>query len=94
VTEQTKYSAEWVRQQAAGKTRLDHHDCGGCGYMTAYLFDGDNVYFDPGCHCSSYGPSPFEPCSFKDIANWLAMQSTDEVRDRIMSRLNSEATPA
>lgn len=89
-----KYSAEWVREQAKGKTRLDHHGCGGCGYMTAYLFDGDQVYFDPGCYCSSYGPSPFELRSYQDIADWLAMQSSDEGRDRIMAGLNSEPTPA
>jgi hypothetical protein len=89
-----KYSAEWVREQSAGKTRLDHHDCGGCGYMTAYIFDGPNVLFDPGCYCSRYGPSPMEPRSYESIAEWLAMQSSDEIRDRIMSRLNTEPTPA
>jgi hypothetical protein len=58
--------------------------------MTAYLFMA--IMSNPGCHCSSYGPSPFE--QLQGHCELLAMQSTDEVRDRIMSRLNSEATPA
>lgn len=89
-----KYSAAWVKEQSVGKTRLEHHDCGGCGYPTAYIFNGDAVYFDPGCHCFGSGPAPFEPRSFQAIADWLSMQSSDEVRDRIMARLNAQPTPA
>ena len=78
------YSAEWVKQQAAGKHWLDHHDCSLCGCVVGYSFDGDDVYFNPACGCS-WGPS--ERRSFQDIADWLAMQSSDDIRDKIMSRL-------
>lgn len=82
-----KYSADWVREQVTEKkaTTLDHHSCGLCGYMTNYAFQpGGNVYFDPGCDCTWGGHLP---SSFEAVADWLAMQSSDETRDRIMSGL-------
>jgi len=81
-----KYSAAWVAQQAAGKSWLDHHDCGVCGAMVGYLINDGRVAFCPGCNCSW---SPPEPSSFEAIADWLAMQSSDEIRDRIMAGLKA-----
>lgn len=91
-----KVTSEQVKAAAlaAGIMRVDHHDCGGCGYMTAYLItpQGD-LYFDPGCNCTyGYGP---EPRSWEDAADWINLQSNPHWRNVIASRfglyLQSEA---
>lgn len=66
---------------SAGITQIDHHDCGFCGYMTAYMIDNGEVYFDPGCHC--IGNTGWRRSSFQDLADWYNMQSNDEVRARL-----------
>jgi hypothetical protein len=80
-----KYSAEWVAEQVAanGYTQLDHHDCSMCGYICRYVFEPRNVvYFDPGCYCTSGSGPRF--ASYEDVAGWLAMQSSDEIRESIL----------
>jgi len=81
-----KYSAEWVRQQAIanGATWLPNHDCACCGVYVGYVISGEQVFYRSACGC---GWSPQQPSSFREIAEWLAMQSADEIRDRIMERL-------
>jgi len=89
MVEPIKYSAEWIKQQVdeKGATELLHHDCGFCGYWVRYLFYQDGgVEFASACNCSW---SPPRVSFYEDIANWLAMQRNDEVRDRIMARLES-----
>lgn len=81
-----KYSVEWVKEQAEGKTRLDHHDCSICGENVGYIIQGEFVEFDGNCGCVSYR-WPARPSSFEEIAQFLQAQSSDEIRDRIMSRL-------
>jgi hypothetical protein len=83
-----KYSADWVKEQALSRNAswLDSHDCGGCGSMVGYSLDIDGVFFNPACDCTTFY-SPPEPSSFQDIADWLAMQKTDETRDKIMEGL-------
>lgn len=82
-----KYSAAWVREQTneKGATWLVNHDCSLCGVDVGYIINGDEVSFRSGCGCSW---SPDRPSSFEDIADWLAMQSSDEIRDRIMAKLS------
>lgn len=85
MTEAAKYSAEWIREhvRTTGAYRLDHHRCGMCNSMVAYRFGApDDVFFDSSCDCSS---SPEHLSSWSEIADWLAMQSSDEIRDRILS---------
>lgn len=65
--EQVKEAAE-----KAGITRIDHHDCGGCGMMVFYSIHGGQLYFNPGCGCSW---SPREPRSWESAADWINMQS-------------------
>jgi hypothetical protein len=60
--------------EKGGLTRIDHHDCGGCGYMTAYIVEDGELYFDAGCDCSRYGPAPFRPCGWGAAADWINMQ--------------------
>ena len=83
-----KYSAEWVRAEAQtkGASYVDHHRCGLCDHMVYFSIRGDIVLFHPACDCGWSNP---EPRSFEDIARWLAMQSSDEIRDKIMEGLHS-----
>ena len=81
-----KVTGEQVKEATlkAGIRRVDHHGCSGCGYMTAYLIDdNDQLYFDPGCYCRSYGPVSPEPREWSSVADWINMQSRTEHRDRI-----------
>ena len=78
-----KYSADWVREQAGEAMWLDHHRCGGCGAMVGYHLNAGGVFFDPTCDCGPAWEGP-RPSSFEEIADWLRMQSSDEIRDRIM----------
>ncbi len=84
------YTADGVKKlvQDNNHTRLDHHDCSICGVIVRYLFTdaGENVTFDASCNCSTYSAEPRDS-SYKEIAEWLAMQKTDETRDKILSRL-------
>lgn len=71
---------------AANITEVDHHDCGGCGYMTKYLRHGENLFFDRGCWCSSYGVAGPEPRDWSSAAEWIDMQTKPEWRDKLRQR--------
>lgn len=60
---------------AQGIERVDHHDCGICGGMVAYVREGENLYFDPHCGCAGYGP--LEPRTWEDAADWINMQNAE-----------------
>ena len=60
---------------AANITRVDHHDCGICGYMTAYVRQGELLYFDPGCDCSFRGA--LEPRPWEWAARWVNEQDAE-----------------
>lgn len=70
---------------AAGISKVDHHDCSICGYMTAYIIEGDNIYFDAGCDCSSSGGPP-RPETWEHVADWINMQRTPEARNDLRTR--------
>lgn len=69
---------------AAGIERIDHHDCSLCGYMTAFLIRGDDVFFDAGCYCTCRDAS--RPSSFEELADWYNMQSNDGARARLRDK--------
>lgn len=77
----------------AGITRIDHHDCAGCGYMTAYLICDGELAFDPGCDCSRYGPRCPEPRTWGSAADWINMQSKDESRAAVAKLFGLELPP-
>lgn len=83
--EQVKAAAE-----KAGLTRIDHHDCGGCGYMTAYLIRDGKLYFDPGCDCSRLGPAAIEPRTWNSAADWINMQSEQKHRVAVAQKFGLE----
>jgi hypothetical protein len=60
---------------------VDHHRCGGCGYMTQYVRDGEDLFFDGGCGCSSGG---LTRRSWDDAAGWINMQTKPESKAKLM----------
>lgn len=64
----------------AGITRVDHHKCGACNYMVKYLREGDQLFFDSSCLCSS---SALQPRAWDDAAEWINMQSNPGVSEKL-----------
>lgn len=89
-----KYSADWLHDQVRehGYTHLEHHDCSLCGYMTSYLFENGDVLFDAGCDCTRR--QALREASYGDVAHWLGMQSSDDIRDQILKGLRPISTTA
>lgn len=77
---------------AAGITYVEHHDCGGCGYMTNYVRVGDHLLFDPGCDCG-YLREP-EPRSWDSAAEWINMQTSPAVTARLLQAFGFDASAA
>lgn len=82
-SEPRKYSEEWVKKTVAenGYGALLHHDCALCGVRVAYFFDAGGVTFNSSCGCGSAAPSR---SSFRAVADWLEMQSSDEIREKLI----------
>ncbi len=74
--------------QAKGITRIEHHRCSGCHYMTAYAIEGDQVTFDPGCEC--VGCRPHERRGWEDLADWINRQSSESAKRAIARRCGVE----
>lgn len=86
--EPAKYSAEWVKAKvdSMGARWLTNHDCSLCGVAVGHVFyDDDAVFYRSACGCSS---SPDRPSSYAEIAESLAMQSSDKIRDSMMAGLS------
>jgi hypothetical protein len=87
------YSAEWIKEQLAGKDWLPLRQCSLCSQTIGYIVENGRPYFSSACGCSSFDGGP-RPSDWQDIADTLAMQSSDEIRDRIMATLKGERVPA
>lgn len=70
---------------AANITRVNSHECGGCGSMVFYSREGERLFFNPACNCSSRW-SPSEPREWDDAAEWINMQSHAEERNKLRLR--------
>lgn len=70
----------------SGATEIDHHPCSLCGYMTRYLIVKGALYYDSGCRCVPNGPDSISPRFWDEAAEWINMQTDDELRKNIMSR--------
>ena len=86
----SKYTAEAIAATVRehGYCMLMHHSCAFCGVWVRFLFGPDDrVVFDPNCECaSSFGG--YRISSYQDISDWLGMQSSDDIRDKILSRFS------
>lgn len=91
--EMSKVTAEQVKAAclAAGIKSIEHHECSICLYMTAYLVRGDQLYFDPSCDCTG-GRGP-ELSSWQDAADWINMQTQDDIRAKIAGRFGIVEQP-
>lgn len=80
-------SAEEVKQAciAANINHIPHHDCGGCGCWVAYQRQGENLYFNSNCGCSSFESGP-RPCNWYEAADWINMQSKPEIKVELAKR--------
>lgn len=76
-------SAEEVSKAVAAKgiTRIDHHDCNICGYMTHYSLHDGRLYFHAGCDCGRW--SDPEPRPWSDASSWINMQSRPEIKEKL-----------
>lgn len=82
-----KYSAQWLKElvKEKGYTKLRLTKCSICYEELHYLFVKDEVFYKSTCGCSSW--SPPQSRSYEDIEHTLRIQSTDDLRDSILSRL-------
>jgi hypothetical protein len=87
----TKYSAPWIRNlvKEKGAGWLSNHPCGICGIEVGYIFGDTRVYFRAGCDCSW---TPDTASGYDEIAEWLALQDSDEVRDKILKPITDMPT--
>jgi hypothetical protein len=79
-------TAEQVKaaMEAAGITRVNHHDCAGCGYMTSYVLSPQGeLFFDPGCWCTMGVGGGLRPGGFESAAGWINMQPSADVQRRL-----------
>lgn len=75
---------------AAGIETVDHHECGGCRYMVQYFREGESLFFDPSCNCTS-GSGP-EPRPWESAADWINMQSRPEAKVQIAKRFGFQVS--
>lgn len=83
-------SGEEVKQAvlAAGITHIPHHDCSICHELIGYAVYDGYLYFESGCGCSW---SPPEPRGWEDAANWINMQTNEDVRKKLMKRFGFDS---
>jgi hypothetical protein len=88
MSEAAKYSEEWLRNHVAenGYNRLTTHPCSLCGVNVGWLFGEEaephEVVHQSACGCVI---TPHRPTSFTEIAEAFAMQSSDEIRERMLA---------
>lgn len=74
-----KKIGEDFRNQAEklGITKWPSHNCSFCTYGVGFIFTPISVYYDNGCNCSSYGPSPYRESSWDEVAERYNMQDNE-----------------
>lgn len=63
------------------------HHCSMCSYPCGYIFRGDQVFYDSGCDCVTYGPA-LRPADYKDVAEqynnshkwWTEKNNAEELK--------------
>lgn len=86
MTEKHKRTAEEFAAavKSLGISELVVRECSSCGYALKYLFRGDKVFYDSGCHCVDYGPD-IQPRSYHEVADYYNRQTSE----RVIADLNS-----
>jgi len=74
---------------AAGITRVEVRPCSMCGYLMAYLIKGEELWYDPGCDCTTRD-SYLEPRNWSDAADWINMQSQPKGKIAIAKKFGLE----
>ena len=52
------------------RDRIVIHNCSMCGYPCAYIFRGEELFYDPGCGCTYGG---LEPRDIRHLHEFLEM---------------------
>jgi hypothetical protein len=80
----SKVTGKQVRDAmiAANITSVDHHECGGCYSRVFYSREGEQLFFNPRCGCTS-GWTPPEPRPWSDAADWINMQTNEGMRQKL-----------
>jgi hypothetical protein len=68
-------------------TKVSHHDCGICGYETAYHIRDGEVAFDHGCHCTGQELGNYSDRDWSSISGWINMQSKPENKRRLAAKV-------
>jgi len=63
---------------------VDHHNCSICGKMVGYRRIENRIFFDPSCNCCDKDYP--EPRNWDDIAFWINIQPSIELKNKIRSR--------
>jgi len=81
-----RVTAEQLQRAAvdAGIVSVDHHECSICGVMVRYYIETGELCFDSSCGCS-YSDHP-RPCSWREAAEWVNMQTNEDIARQIMTR--------
>jgi 7,8-dihydro-6-hydroxymethylpterin-pyrophosphokinase len=87
-----KYSLEWVREQLRDKSWMPLRRCSLCYKTIGYTQQEGQLYFNSACGCSDHFEP--EPRSWNSVVETLEMQSSDEMRDRIIATLKGDREPA
>jgi len=69
----------------ANLERVLVRNCSMCGYQMEYIREGENLFYDAGCHCT-YMRGGLEPRDWNSISEWINMQSADEHKIRIAEK--------
>ena len=93
MSDSIKYSADWIKEQVNDRYYLPIRRCSMCRTALNYIVLDGRVFFDSNCECVSYTTPP-RPSSWDAIAELLAAQSSDEIRDHVMMTLKGEVEPA
>jgi len=74
-------TAEQVKQAVmdAEIAYIPHHECGFCKCEVYYSVIDGNLFFNPSCGCASEPP---RPCDWQEAADWINMQSNDNLLER------------
>ena len=69
-------------------TKVDHHECSICKHMVHYVIKDEELYFDSSCNCCGGGGPELR--GWSDPANWINMQSDEEVKRKLALKFGVE----
>ena len=87
-----KVTAHEIAQMVADKPdghRIPCHNCIMCDYPCGYIVHPNGIVYDHGCDCTKRYLTSDR--TFDDIADWVNMQSREDIALRIIADIKGEA---